>query len=103
MEDLIHSIDGATRLLPYSGREGEYINSVSRGGLNIALINEADNYPESTFHFNQRCVDFDCETGEALIENTETGEKYKVKGDTLIANDGGAIGNSAGDVYFKKY
>ena len=86
---LIHSIDGATKLLPYSGREGEYINSVSRGGLNIALINEADKYPESTFHFNQRCVDFNCETGEALIENTETGENYKVKGDTLIATDGG--------------
>ena len=73
---LIHSLDGERKLLPYSGREGEYINSVSRGGLNIALINEADNYAESTFHFDQRCVDFDCETGEAIIENTKTGEKF---------------------------
>ncbi len=85
---LIHSVDGATKLLPYSGREGEYINSVSRGGLNIALINEADNYAESTFHFNQRCVDFNCESGEALIENSETGETFHVQGDTLIATDG---------------
>ncbi len=85
---LIHSISGETKLLPYSGREGEFINSVSRGGLNIALINEADNYAESTFHFNQRCVDFDCETGEALIENTQNGEKKRIKGDTLIATDG---------------
>ena len=36
---LIHSLDGQTRLLPYSGRQGENINSVSRAGLNIALIN----------------------------------------------------------------
>lgn len=85
---LIHSVDGKTNFLPYSGREGEYINSVSRGGLNIALINEADNYAESTFHFDQKCVDYDCESGEALIENTATGEKFNVKGDTLIATDG---------------
>ena len=73
---MIHSTSGETKLLPYSGRTGEFINSVSRGGLNIALINEADNYAESKFFFNQRCVDFDCETGEALIENTETAAIY---------------------------
>ena len=85
---LIHSKDGKTKMLPYSGRKGEYINSVSRGGLNIALINEADKYPESTFYFNQKCIGFDCETGEILIENTETGEKQTVKGETVIATDG---------------
>jgi kynurenine 3-monooxygenase len=85
---LIHSLDGTTKLLPYSGREGEYINSVSRGGLNIALIDEADKYPESTFHFNQRCVGFDCESGEALMENAISGEKYAVQGATVIATDG---------------
>ncbi|MEZ5428212.1 MAG: NAD(P)/FAD-dependent oxidoreductase [Pyrinomonadaceae bacterium] len=85
---MIHSVDGETKLLPYSGREGEYINSVSRGGLNVALINEADNYPASRFHFNRRCVDFDCRSGEALIENAETGERFSVAGETLIATDG---------------
>src|SRR5690606_27459511 len=35
---MIHSPTGDTKLLPYSGREGEYINSVSRSGLNIALM-----------------------------------------------------------------
>ena len=77
------SVDGETKLLPYSGREGEYINSVSRGGLNIALINEAEKYAESKFFFNQRCVDFDCETGEA---NLKSGKR--IKGDTVIATDG---------------
>src|SRR5215210_7475159 len=33
---MIHAPDGQTRLLPYSGRQGEYINSVSRAGLNVA-------------------------------------------------------------------
>ena len=80
---MIHSISGETKLLPYSGRSGEYINSVSRGGLNIAVINEAEKYPDVTFHFNERCVDLDCKTGEAKFS---TGKN--VTGDTVIATDG---------------
>ncbi|HBR57465.1 MAG TPA: kynurenine 3-monooxygenase, partial [Blastocatellia bacterium] len=34
---MIHTVSGMTKLLPYSGRSGEYINSISRAGLNIAL------------------------------------------------------------------
>lgn len=85
----IHPLTGETLLLPYSGREGEYINSVSRAGLNIALMNEAEQYDDVRFFFEQKCIGFDCKTGEALIENVETGEKSVVKGDTLIATDGG--------------
>jgi len=85
---LVHDTHGGTRFLPYSGREGEFINSVSRAGLNIALIDEADRYPESTFRFSQRCIGFDCDTGEALIRDEQTGNEYKVEGATLIATDG---------------
>lgn len=85
----IHPVEGETRLLPYSGREGEYINSVSRAGLNIALMNEAEGYENVRFFFDRKCAGFDCKTGEAVVENTETGEKTLVKGDTLIATDGG--------------
>ncbi len=85
---MIHATDGATKLLPYSGREGEYINSVSRAGLNIALINEAEKYAGVKFYFNEKCAGFDCKSGEVLLENTETGERKTIKGDTLIAADG---------------
>ena len=80
---MIHATDGATKLLPYSGRQGEYINSVSRAGLNIALINEAEKYEGVTFHFNQRCARFDCRTGRAEFDSGET-----VEGATVIATDG---------------
>ncbi len=80
---MIHSISGETKLLPYSGREGEYINSVSRGGLNIALINEAERYANVKFYFNERCVDLDCKTGEAKFATGKT-----VTGDSVIATDG---------------
>jgi kynurenine 3-monooxygenase len=86
---MIHPVEGETRLLPYSGRSGEYINSVSRAGLNIALMNEAEKYDGVRFFFDQKCAGFDTRTGEALIENAGTGEKHAVKGETLIATDGG--------------
>lgn len=80
---MIHTVSGEMKLLPYSGRQGEYINSVSRAGLNIALMNEADKYDGVTFHFNQRCVYFDCASGEAKFSNG-----VRVKSDTVIAADG---------------
>lgn len=86
---MVHPVSGETRLLPYSGRAGEYINSVSRAGLNIALMNKAEQYGNVRFFFEQKCTGFDTGTGEALIENAQTGEKTAVKGDTLIATDGG--------------
>src|SRR5213082_247524 len=56
---MIHSPTGEAKLLPYSGRKGDYINSISRGGLNIALINEAEKYASVRFHFRKQCVDLD--------------------------------------------
>jgi kynurenine 3-monooxygenase len=69
---MIHSVSGDTKLLPYSGRKGEYINSVSRAGLNIALINEAEKYDGVQFIFGERCVDFDFNIGEVTFESGRT-------------------------------
>jgi len=80
---MIHSPDGATKLLPYSGRKGEYINSVSRSGLNIALINEAEKYEGVKFHFHRHCVGFDIDNGKAIFDNGS-----RPSCDTVIATDG---------------
>jgi kynurenine 3-monooxygenase len=80
---MVHSLEGDTRLLPYSGRHGEYINSVSRSGLNIALMNEAENYAGVQFIFNERCVDIHCPTGEVMFESGRA-----IRGGTVIATDG---------------
>ncbi len=80
---MIHAVNGETKLLPYSGREGEYINSVSRAGLNVALMNEAERYAGVKFFFNEKLIDFDCQSDEAKFESGKI-----VKGDTLIATDG---------------
>lgn len=80
---MIHDTQGNQKLLPYSGRKGEFINSVSRAGLNIALMNEAEKYDGVKFYFNEKCAEFDCKTGEAKLENGEI-----VKGKTVIGTDG---------------
>ena len=80
---MIHSISGETKLLPYSGRKGEYINSVSRAGLNVALMNEAEKYPGVQFIFNERCVDFHCSSGEVMFASGRSR-----RADTVIATDG---------------
>jgi kynurenine 3-monooxygenase len=80
---MIHSVYGETKLLPYSGRQGEYINSVSRAGLNVALINKAEMYDGVQFIFNERCEDFDFKIGEATFESGRT-----IRADTFIATDG---------------
>jgi kynurenine 3-monooxygenase len=80
---MIHAVDGQMKLLPYSGRKGEFINSVSRSGLNIALMNEAAKHSEVECFFNEKCVEFDCKSGEAKFDSGKI-----AKGDTLIATDG---------------
>jgi kynurenine 3-monooxygenase len=80
---MIHSPTGETKLLPYSGRKGEYINSVSRAGLNSALINEAEKYPEVQFVFNEDCVELDLPSGEAVFASGRTR-----RANTIFAADG---------------
>ena len=41
---MLHDLEGNTTLAPYSGREHEYINSISRGGLNALLLDEAEKH-----------------------------------------------------------
>lgn len=80
---MIHSPTGEQKLLPYSGRPAEYINSVSRAGLNIALMNAAQRYPNVRFHFDARCIGFDCGSGKASLASGPT-----AGAETVIATDG---------------
>lgn len=80
---MIHDTAGNQKLLPYSGREGEFINSVSRRGLNIALINEAAKYDGAEFHFDRKCTGFDTETGAIVLKDGEI-----IKGSAVIGTDG---------------
>src|SRR5215470_10949323 len=50
----MHNLDGSTAFQPY-GREGQYINSVSRGELNKKLMDLAEQQGVEIY-FNEKCL-----------------------------------------------
>lgn len=87
---MIHLENGETSLQPYGKNENEYINSVSRKDLNVVLMNEAEKFPNVTFHFNMRCTGMNLQTGEATFFNELTQTNHAVIGDMVIGSDGSA-------------
>ena len=94
---LVHDIEGNTFASNYSGREGEYINSISRGDLNGILLTEAEKHKNVTIHFNQRCTSIDIEKSTATFQNYQSKEENTVKSDVIFGTDG------AGSILRKSY
>ncbi len=85
----IHTKDGdTTLLLPYSGRENEFIQSISRSGLNGLLLDEASKNPEITIKFHHHVHHADVEQARVTGTESLTKEKFDVQGDVLIGTDG---------------
>ncbi len=82
----IHPLGGEAFLSRYSGREEDYINSVSRPGLNLALIEEADRFDNLQFHFECKVTHVDLEA--ASIQYIQDGENKTDNGDIVIGTDG---------------
>jgi kynurenine 3-monooxygenase len=83
---MMHSRTGELSYHAY-GKEGQAINSVSRGRLNVKLIELADEFPNITLHFNSKCVDVDIDNSIATFE-LEDGSHKTVKSDRIIGTDG---------------
>ena len=83
---MIHDVDGNTNFQPY-GKEGQHINSVSRGGLNALLMDEAERLGV-TIKFNQRCTAMNLDAGEATFKDGTTGEVNTVIADHIFGTDG---------------
>jgi len=83
---MIHPLGGESFLSKYSGREEDYINSVSRPGLNLALIKEADKFENVELKFDSKVTDIDLEN--AKITFLQHGETYEDQGAVIIGTDG---------------
>lgn len=83
---MMHSAEGELTYQAY-GKDGQYINSVSRAGLNRRLLELADENPNVTLFFNQKCTGCDLKGNEAYFADRE-GNKKTVKADYFIATDG---------------
>jgi len=85
---MLHAKDGALQFAPYGKDESQYINSISRGGLNQLLMTEAEAYDNVSIFFNQRCIAVDLEQTTITVEDYNTKEQKTVKGCTIIGGDG---------------
>ena len=83
---MIHSQEGDIFLSPYSGRPTDYINSVSRSGLNVLLLDEIDKYDNVTIKFDAAVTHVNIK--EAEIEYQSIDEKKLDKGIVVIGTDG---------------
>ncbi|MEL0457459.1 NAD(P)/FAD-dependent oxidoreductase [Flavobacteriaceae bacterium SZ-1-7] len=85
---MIHDVHGNTFQSNYSGREYEFINSVSRGDLNALLLTEAEMHKNVNIYFNRKCKSVDFEKTTALFEDYETKKQFVEDADVIIATDG---------------
>ena len=83
---MMHDVQGNQKYQPY-GKEGQYINSVSRGTLNVILLDLADSYPNVKIFFECLCTEADLEKGTAVFKKSD-GTEFTVQADRLIGGDG---------------
>ncbi len=85
---MVHALSGETRFQPYGTREDQAINSVSRSGLNLLLLNAAASHPGVRIHFGMRCTGADLATGAATFVDARTGALSTSTGDFVVGADG---------------
>ncbi|GGK26748.1 kynurenine 3-monooxygenase [Yeosuana aromativorans] len=85
---MIHDKDGNTFLSNYSGRDYEYINSISRGDLNALLLDEAEKHENVSIYFNRKCKSVDFENTTALFYDYESKTEFVEDADVIFATDG---------------
>jgi len=82
----IHHIDGSTAYQPY-GKDGQYINSVSRGELNKTLMTLAEK-EGANIHFNHRCDHIDWKSKEIKFTDTDSGQALTATQELIFGSDG---------------
>ena len=91
---MMHDKFGATFESAYSGRDNEYINSISRGQLNGVLLDAAESHPNVKITFEARCLEIDIKNNSAKFD--KDGE-FTVEADVIFGADG------AGSVLRRSY
>lgn len=83
---MMHDIKGNLSYQAY-GKEGQYINSISRSALNIALMNEAEK-EGVTFHFDQSIEKVDLVKTTLITKNGQWITDNEQHFDLIIGADG---------------
>jgi kynurenine 3-monooxygenase len=82
----IHNADGTTAFQPY-GKQGQFINSVSRAELNRKLMDFAEEEDVEIF-FHEKCIAINWKENSVCFENPVEGGITEVKADLIFGADG---------------
>ncbi len=85
---MIHGRDGRLHFQPYGKDASQAIHSVSRNGLNIALINAAEKLPNVRIFFAHRCTDLDLAGNTLHLVREADRQTLDVPCATVIGADG---------------
>jgi len=83
----IHNKDGSSAFQPY-GKKDQAIYSVSRGGINMKLMDLAEKQANVSIAFDERCTDTNKKTGRATFENNNSKKITTVDSDLVFGADG---------------
>ncbi len=83
----IHLKDGSSTYQPY-GKESQAIYSVSRGGINMKLMDLAEQQPNVSIHFNERCDKVDRKNNTVTFYNASKDTEQQIKSDLVFGADG---------------
>jgi kynurenine 3-monooxygenase len=85
---MIHGTGGRTDFQPYGTRADQVNHSVSRGELNLALVNAAEKSADVRFAFGRRCESIDPDRGEVVLAGgAEAGPRTEAGG-FIVGADG---------------
>lgn len=85
---MIHSPSGRLAFQPYGKDDSESIHSVSRAGLNLALVNEAARHETVGLFFRHRCTGVDLHTGEVELTEEASGRAERLPARVVVGADG---------------
>lgn len=83
----LHNQDGTTGYQPY-GKSGQAINSVSRAGINMMLMDVAESMPNVKINFEERCTNVNSRSGKSSFINEATQKETHVDADLIFGSDG---------------
>jgi kynurenine 3-monooxygenase len=83
---MMHSLQGDLSFLPY-GKQGQFINSISRSNLNTLLINESEKLG-AEFLFDHRCLQVDLDQTSLTLHNSISNTTATRQYDLIIGADG---------------
>ena len=84
---MMHDVKGNTVFQAY-GKEGEAIWSVSRGGLNLALLEIAGEFDNVNLCFDQKCLGPELNEKIIRFEDEKTGQVAEISADLIFGTDG---------------